>query len=277
MALPTGFTFSQASLQDYSDCPRRFQLRHILGVRWPATDTEPSDWERRAQQGAAFHRLVQQHLVGIPVKALEETISDPELHEWWQAYLRMPPSGLPTAVRRSELYLSTPLIGYRLMARYDLLTIDPGRQAVIVDWKTSQSRPKRDWLEKRWQTRVYRYVLVQAGAQCNDEAALDATQVELVYWFTNSPQQVERFPYNNSQYSEDRLALEAAVAEIAARDQAIWPLTGDLRHCRYCTYQTLCERAEQASAVDAPEPDWEPQEEAGDWEIDLEQIGEIAF
>jgi hypothetical protein len=57
----------------------------------------------------------------------------------------------------------------------------------------------------------------------------------------------------------------------------VWSLTDDVKHCRYCTYQTLCERDQQASAVDAPEPDWEPQEEPEDWEIDLEQIGEIAF
>ena len=27
--LPVNFTFSQSSLQDYTDCPRRFQLRYI--------------------------------------------------------------------------------------------------------------------------------------------------------------------------------------------------------------------------------------------------------
>lgn len=277
MALPTGLAFSQASLQDYSDCPRRFQLRYVLGRRWPPVEASTSGWEKRAQQGAAFHRLVHQHTVGIPEQALTEAISDPDLHRWWQAYLHTPPPDLPTEVRRSEIRLSTPLNNYRLVARYDLLAITPGRRAVIVDWKTSQRRTARDTLIGRWQTRVYRYVLAQAGDELNERNPLSPAQIELVYWFTNYPQQSERLPYDDSQYADDQAALLTIVKEIAARDQQEWTLTDDVKRCRYCTYQTLCERDQQASAVDVPEPDWEPQEEPEDWEIDLEQIGEVAF
>jgi len=234
-------------------------------------------WEQRAQQGAAFHRLVHQHTVGIPAQALTETISDPELRGWWQAYLHTPPPDLPPKVRRSEVRLSTPLETYRLMARYDLLAITPGRRAVIVDWKTSQQRIARNTLISRWQTRVYRYVLVQAGEELNEGHPLTPEQIELVYWFTNYPQQSERLPYDDSQYTDDKAALLTLISEIAARDQEEWSLTDDISRCRYCTYQTLCERDQQASMVDAPEPDWEPQEEPEDWEIDLEQVGEVAF
>jgi CRISPR/Cas system-associated exonuclease Cas4 (RecB family) len=148
---------------------------------------------------------------------------------------------------------------------------------VIVDWKTSQRRTARDTLIGRWQTRVYRYLLVQAGAELNEGNALVPEQIELVYWFTNYPQQRERLPYDYSQYTDDKAALLTILEEIDARDEEKWPLIDDLARCRYCTYQTLCERDQQASAVDAPEPDWEPQEEPDDWEIDLEQVGEIAF
>jgi CRISPR/Cas system-associated exonuclease Cas4 (RecB family) len=278
MALPAGFTFSQASLQDYSDCPRRFQLRYVLGVRWPAAQDgaatqERAEWEKKALQGAAFHRLVHQHTVGIPQNILADSITDPELRVWWQSYLHTPPPNLPAEVRRSEVRLSVPLDGYRLMARYDLLAVAPGQRAIIVDWKTSRLRAKRATLENRWQTRVYRYVLVEAGAQLNERTALTPAQVELIYWFTNFPQRIERLPYDDRQYRVDQTTLQSAIAGISARDQEQWTLTGDLEHCRYCTYRTLCER----EPVDAPEPDWEPQEEPEDWEIDLEQVGEIAF
>jgi predicted RecB family nuclease len=166
---------------------------------------------------------------------------------------------------------------YRLMARYDLLAITPGRRAVIVDWKTSQRRTALDTLVGRWQTRVYRYVLAQAGQALNEREPLTPEQIELVYWFTNYPQQSERLPYDSSQYADDKTALLTLVSEIAAHDQEEWSRTNDISRCRYCTYQTLCERDQLASAVDAPEPDWEPQEEPEDWEIDLEQVGEIAF
>jgi CRISPR/Cas system-associated exonuclease Cas4 (RecB family) len=277
MALPASFTFSQASLQDYSDCPRRFQLRYVLGVRWPSAAPQLSTWEKSAQQGAAFHRLVHQHTVGIPEAALTESITDPELRAWWHAYLETPPANLPSEVRRSEVRLSVPLDGYRLMARYDLLALTPGQRAVIVDWKTSRRRTERRYLADRWQTLVYRYVLVQAGGRLNQGVALQPEQIELVYWFTNYPQQPERLPYDAGQYADDETALRAAVHEITEHDQEQWTLTGDLKRCRYCTYRTLCERDEPSSALDVPEPEWEPQEEPEDWEIDMEQVGEIAF
>ncbi|MCP4541151.1 MAG: PD-(D/E)XK nuclease family protein, partial [Chloroflexi bacterium] len=66
MTLPADFQFSQASLQDYVDCPRRFQLRYVLRVAWPAPEAEPVlENERYLQQGAAFHRLVHQHALGL--------------------------------------------------------------------------------------------------------------------------------------------------------------------------------------------------------------------
>jgi len=60
MTLPTHFT--QASLQDYADCPRRFQLRYVERVAWPALEADSAlENERHMQQGIAFHRLAHQH------------------------------------------------------------------------------------------------------------------------------------------------------------------------------------------------------------------------
>jgi hypothetical protein len=172
------------------------------------------------------------------------------------------------------------------MARYDLLAIEPGKQAIIVDWKTNEKRPLRTRLRDRWQTRVYRYVLVQAGAHLNnadtkpDEASGHPNarwrpdQVELIYWFANFATQPERFPYDDAQFTEDEWALQTTINEIAARKEGEWPLTEDLKQCRYCTYRTLCDREK----VDAEEPEWEPDdEEMLDLDIDLEQIAEIEF
>src|SRR5512140_2479670 len=69
--LPASFNFSQSCLQDYSDCPRRFQLRYIEKLAWPAIEVEPIlESERRQQAGQQFHRMVQQHLIGLPMEKL---------------------------------------------------------------------------------------------------------------------------------------------------------------------------------------------------------------
>src|SRR3990172_2677345 len=88
-SMPVNFQFSQASLNDYVDCPRRFQLRYVLEQDWPAVESEPLiERERLADLGRRFHRLVQQHIHGLPVEQLTRSAStDPDLLLWWHNYL----------------------------------------------------------------------------------------------------------------------------------------------------------------------------------------------
>jgi len=284
--LSPGFTFSQASLQDYSDCARRFQLRYVLAIRWPQAKDEPAtERERRMQQGAAFHYLVHQHALGIPVDVLDPIADQDTLRHWWRAYLNAPPNNLPSTVYRTEVQLAMP-IGilftdrlfdpdhpYRLAARYDLLAIDPGRHAVIVDWKTGTKRPKRIWLESRWQTLVYRYVLAYAGTHLNNNVPIHPEQIEMVYWFADFPAQPERLEYDTEQHKAAAQALTELITEIETREGAEWPLADDERKCKYCTYRTLCGR-QSSQAEETPE---ELEIDPFDFELDLEQIAEIAF
>ena len=103
MSLPDTFQFTQAKLQDYADCPRRFQLRYVLMQPWPALITgRPGEFESYLQRGADFHRLAHQHVLGVEPERLEQTIHDPDLLRWWHTYLEHPPADLPDAVRRAE-------------------------------------------------------------------------------------------------------------------------------------------------------------------------------
>ena len=123
MTLPTDFQFSQGSLQDYVDCPRRFQLRYIQRLAWPAVEAEPAlENERHLQQGAAFHRLVHQHVLGLSPEHLSSTITDEDLSRWWHNYLESAPAAL-AELRYPEVVLSAPVSGHRLLAKYDLIAL----------------------------------------------------------------------------------------------------------------------------------------------------------
>jgi hypothetical protein len=271
--LPPIFQFSQNSLQDYADCARRFQLRYVLGQRWPAAESEPIDeHEQLMEQGTEFHRLVQRHLLGIPAEKLAP-VAQP-LAEWWDAYLHTPPPDLPQAVRLPEAQLTIPFGAYRLLAKFDLLAIEPGQRAVIVDWKTTRSRPTRDVLARRLQSRVYPYVLVEAGAHLFG-SPLDPAQVSLVYWFAGAPGQPEVFHYAAAQHAGNRAFLTALVDDILAHREDIWPLTDDEFHCRYCVYRSLCDRGVRAGALD--DGGLEALDADFDFEIDIADVDEIAF
>ncbi len=274
MTLPDTFQFTQGNLQDYVDCMRRFQLRYLLMQPWPALITDqPDQFELHMQRGAALHRLAHQHARGIDPQRLAESIHDDTLARWWQTFLHRPPSGLPDAVRRAEIVFTAPLAGYRLLAKYDLVAVQPGQRFVIVDWKTVAKRPRRSHLARRLQTIVYQALAVEAGAAINGGQPPAPDQVEMIYWFAQSNGATERFAYDETRHSAALAYLGDLILEIAARAEPIWPLADDQDQCRFCNYRSLCERDVRAAFLDELEDDLEPFESL----IDLEQIAEVEF
>jgi CRISPR/Cas system-associated exonuclease Cas4 (RecB family) len=294
MTLPTDFQFSQGSLQDYVDCPRRFQLRYIQRLAWPAVEAEPAlENEQHLQQGAAFHRLVHQHVLGLSPERLSSTITDEELSRWWHNYLESAPADL-AKWRYPEVVLSAPVSGHRLVAKYDVIAVDARRRVVILEWKTSRKRPQRKWLAERLQTRVYPYLLVRAGShlleigdgglEMGDWRPFQPEQVEMVYWFANFPQDPECFPYDAAQYEADDHYLVSLIEEIKELALSLskglgdedFPLTTQERRCRYCPYRSLCQRGVRAGTFDEAEDDMTP-EDLSQLDFDFEQIAELEF
>lgn len=279
MSLPDDLQLSQGSLQDFVECRRRFQLRYVLDIDWPAIEAEPAlEAERHLQLGALFHRMIQQHVLGVPAGRLAAMAQDPEVARWWQNYLDHGASRLP-GTRHPELVLSAPLGEHRLVAKYDLVTVTPDGLLTVFDWKTSRRLPSRLWLEGRLQTRVYPYLLVEAGQHVGSGAPVQPSQVEMVYWFANFPDRPERFAYSARQHQENTQYLGALLQEmkLLSQAQADWPLTQEEQRCRFCIYRSLCDRGIQAGSLE--ESGTEDLLSEGDLVVDLdfEQIAEIEF
>jgi CRISPR/Cas system-associated exonuclease Cas4 (RecB family) len=277
-----GFTFSQSSLQDYTDCPRRFQLRYLEALEYPALESEPSAaFERQQREGQQFHRMVQQFILGIPKEVLTKNALSPDLLRWWQDFLsfyKRELEGVQTLT--PELSISAPLGKFRLLAKFDLLAVDVGGRFRIYDWKTYRKRPQDDRLAARWQTRVYRALLVQASTHFNHGKTVPPDNCEMVYWFANYPDQPARFMYSENQFNRDWGTLENLVVEIsnasasATKQEELFPKTDNLKQCSYCTYRSYCARGIQAGQLESAEFENEDDES---FDVDFEQIGEIAF
>lgn len=281
--LPLDLVLSQGSLQDFVDCPRRFQLRYVLGQPWPAEAAAPAlETERLLRQGERFHRLVHQHLLGVPADLLTRAASaEPgaELARWWRAYVEAGPMAAAASARTyPEATLSAPLDDHLLIAKYDLVLAYPDGRAVIYDWKTAQRRPRRAWLAQRLQTVVYPYLLVEAGAALLDGRAPAAEQVEMVYWFAEHPGQPERFAYSAAQHAQNGRYLRSLVAEMErlAQTAEVWPLTEDAQRCRFCVYRSLCDRGRAAGRLDELDLAAEAADEL-EVTLDFEQVAEIAY
>jgi len=279
MSLPFEFQFSQSSLEDYETCARRFQLRYLRRLDWPAVESEPvQEAERLAQLGADFHRLIHQHLVGLDEEIISATVAagQPELQLWWQNYLDQRPAVLAKAELQPELTLSTPLRGYRLLARFDLLAIGRDSSFLIVDWKTAQRKPDRDTLARQMQSRVYPYVLAQAGAVCNQGRPVEPTAIKMIYWYPAAPDQPETFDYSPELFQRDEQYLSELIERIkAAAEKDEFPLVDETKPCTTCIYRSYCDRGERAGAlVELAEETPETLDVSA---LDWDQIAEIQF
>jgi hypothetical protein len=247
LKLPPAFQFSQSSLQDFSDCARRFQLRYLMEQEWPAPIAEPlNDAEQADILGKRFHKLMERHYLGLPI---ERDKIDSALTGWWDAFISHPVEGLPTGTRRPEVTTSALIHGQRFVATFDLLAYDSNGDAVIVDWKTTKRRSSRAWLDKRLQTIIYPMVLIESSERLIGYK-LKPEQVKLIYWFANAPGDVEVFQYSTLRYEQDRSTLALLLDRLMATEGAIWPLTPNEQRCLWCQYRSLCDRGNQAGPVD---------------------------
>jgi PD-(D/E)XK nuclease superfamily protein len=265
---------SQSSLQDYVDCARRFQLRYLERLSYPAVESEPAlENEKHIQEGEYFHRLAQQYLIGIPAEQIAKLANTTNLQKWWANFINARDlAGLRDLTGLlAETTLSAPLGDFRLLAKYDLIAIGNDK-VTIYDWKTYRKRPRNEWLSARMQTRVYRALLVHAGAHLNQGIPFAPEQIEMVYWFSDFPEDSARFAYTSAQYQRDWDLLNKLAGEI--QSASLYPLTDDRTKCLYCPYRSYCERGVRAGDMDQAEAEMEAEEL---FDVNFEQIGEIEF
>jgi hypothetical protein len=284
MTIPSEFQFSQASLQDYTECRRRFYLRYLLRLAWPAVQVEPAaENERYWQQGRRFHRMIQQALLGVPAEKLAPMAGGADLSRWWENFLaarqRLPElEGLRSGSSHAyvEAALSGRVCDHALLGVYDLVLVGLDGTAVIFDWKTGRQSPQRASLAARLQTRIYPYLLVQAGAHLNQGQPFRPEAVQMIYWFAEHPGQPVRFPYSPEQFQADEDYLCGLIAEIERLSEDEFTLTDQVERCRFCVYRSLCDRGVSAGLLTETSEETEAALEES-LDFDFEQIGEIGF
>lgn len=270
MKLPEPFSFNQQNLQDYLDCPRRFYLRHILRQDWPAIESEPvKEQEALIRLGEQFHRMVQQLFAGVPQQAIEASISDPDLLNWWQQLIHLDVQSLP-GIKFSEILFSIPFENTRLIAKYDLVIYQANQQALIYDWKTSHHLPKEKWLADRMQTRVYPFVLASLSAQPRSAFQLSPDQIQMIYWYPVFFDNPVTFLYSQSQFAEDQRFLSSTIQGIIRMEESGFTKTDNEKLCKYCRYRSLCDRG--VSAGERSEAEGLESDSDSAFDIDFDQI-----
>ena len=252
MNIKEDFTYSQSNLQDYIDCPYKFYLKHILELPWPAIlYQEALDYEMHLKMGEQFHTLIHQYGLGIPIEYLSASANHTMLSLWWnnflsygKTYIEEEEEKIGEAQRFYEIPLNATLGEYRISAAFDMLLLSPSGKACIFDWKTErkQTHPqRRKRLAKRIQTRLYCLMpyLVQTP-----------TEISMLYWFANDPQNPERFDVHPDQTQKEHSYFERLLNKIQNNKESDFQKTTQEHHCLFCAYRSFCERGIQAGGID---------------------------
>jgi hypothetical protein len=286
--LSDDFVFSQSNLQAYTDCPRRFWLTYVQRLPWPAVEASPvQEHEYMMRLGEMFHRAVQRAEAGIPSEFIGPNL-EPPLDEWFASYLQYRPRDLPTDVVEVESMLAIPFqMGetpvYRLAAKYDLLTVESNKRAIITDWKTTRRRTEPRILRERLQSQVYPYILVEASAQL-PWGPIAPEEVEMRYWFTAAPDEPVILRYDAAQHASNHQLLRRLIVQIlAGANQADFSKVPDTeanrqRICAYCAYRSRCDRGilpgDLQDISDVEDGLYDPMTTL---EINIEDVPQIAF
>lgn len=271
------FQLNQSNLQDFIDCPRRFQLKVLEGISWPAADSEPIEkFEQFTQLGNRFHLLCQQFFSTIAPNHIQDLIKDPVLLAMWENFL---PYGQNLLKYRlySEQLLTVPFHHYRLLAKFDLIVELSPTQYLIIDWKTSSKKPPRKNLEKRVQTFLYPYIFFLAGSDLFQDKSFQPDFIEMQYWYPLHEDHQEIFLYSKEKHNTVTSDLDRLVTEINSmiEGQNTFSLTSDLSNCQYCIFRSLCNRGTKAGPLDKTQV--MEQDDLSNVYFDFEQIKEIEF
>ena len=253
------FRFSQSGLQAFDRCRRRFFLRYVDELEWPAPVTDSEEqWEKATRRGQLFHLLVQQSALGLDVDATVAANGDPVLSSWWENFLRFAPRPGDGERAISEVELTAAVGEFSAVAKFDRIVLPAsgsGASMRIIDWKTGRLRPRQAELQRSWQTAVYCYVFAEAGGALTEgenSGAIDPGRLELQYWHAEFPDALEPIRYSAAQHAEAEDRLRSAIAEIAYLAEKAepegFPRTVDERECRHCEYRSYCGRGRSPGA-----------------------------
>jgi len=234
------FVFSQSNLETFRYCRKRFFLRYLKQLVWPAQPFASDEYQQDRQAGIRLHKLIHRHFLGFDRQILlnlAQNDDDQRIFIWMQTFLDSPYADLDGKLFPEKTYI-TNQAGFRLSAKPDLLKIDANGRITIFDWKSSRRMPRRQALLESLQSKVYPLVI-----RGRFGANRKPPEIRMVYWEANFPNQITEFYFGEEDHQKALGELTALVEAIRNCQPEDFTLTEDVRRCAWCEYRSYCGRA----------------------------------
>ena len=223
--MPDRLLLSRYRLSTFAACRRRFQLRYLQRLAWPAAP-RALPLQMALERGEAFHRLVERYYLGLPPFAEDAGIPDEKLSLWWRAFRQSGPE-MPAGKRLTEYTLTVPIGPHFLTGRFDLLVLT-GDGAHIFDWKT-EARPRTAAvLRDDLQTLLYLAMVTEGATALGADGPINPDHVRITYWYATDPAASVTLGYSRRQHDvhagairQTRVHHWRALIEPAAEQQGL--------------------------------------------------------
>jgi CRISPR/Cas system-associated exonuclease Cas4 (RecB family) len=252
---------SQYALSTFDTCPRKFRYRYVDGLFWPRNWTS-RDQRERLEKGRLFHLLAQRYFSGATTAIPPGALFREELSKW-VARLKELITIDPDSVYLPELHIKLETGGIRLQAKYDLIVLS-GNRAQIFDWKTDERPLQQARLARAGQTRVYRYLAVEAANIYARGTTIKPGGMDMTYWNPSYPAGAVSLPYSEAEHREAGRNLHELINHIRSLRYQDFAETSDLKSCPGCEYSPICQ-GRAATGGDPSDEDFDPGEDLS-WE-----------
>ncbi len=242
------FTFSQSNLQTFSYCRRRFYLRYVRKLIWPAQLVNDQQFAQDKDAGVRFHRIVHQYFLGFDqalLRKVAEADPDTRMVTWLEAFFDSQMSRLEGDLFPEALYTIS-VAGRSLSAKVDLLQIENG-SIKIFDWKTSRLLPKLTSLQKQAQSKVYPLVVSRIFDGQKPQ------NLKMVYWEANFPEQTIEINSSQPDWHHYELEITDTIKLILSLTGDEFVPTPDERKCTWCEYRSYCKRGKATQKTEVLE------------------------
>ena len=225
---------SQSQIVSYNKCNRYYYLKNIEHKKWPSSYKSSA----ALSLGTLFHGVIHRHIMGIPDNILLEFCGDDKVRGWFETFLEADP------LRDYEfLYPEQEVsaIFYDILweGKYDVLALK-NEKITIFDWKTTKKEGKLQDYILTPQTKLYRLLAITAAQQITKRKNIEATDVEMIYWFPEHPDKPIVIPYTTVEYEQDLTWLKTQSALLRSENIEDYKKTSDIEKCVSCPYCTYC-------------------------------------
>jgi len=265
--------YSASKLQDFLDCERKFELKHLLRRECPAIISEPAHLvETRAELGRRFHFLTHQLFCGVPASAIFTQIKDDTLKSWFDAFLNFFPS-LKGKPRFSEFLLLSRINNRSIITVFDFMQLSDNKFIQIFDWKTGPYLPSQKSAAKKIQTILYPIAvwISKENLFSHDGSRLQPL-VKMCYWYPQFPDGTIEFVADQEKIQNNIDHIGQLIERIESTKIGAFRQTDNIKQCGYCLYRSICDRGKIAGKME-----FKDSEDSGVFEVDFDQLTEISI